>query len=220
MWPLKANEDNMFRASAEIHVLLTITSASYSLSYQHATRCCAITSPVIHFLCCSERFVDLTGQLCCALVRTPAAFVMKMPEEVMRHEKLDTHFYDVVLFSSLIACVPFAMLCAVAAKLWRAWKGGLLAGETGPKAAHERWRFGLASAQDRRELREYFASLASPPAASDGEGADSDAGVLVPSFRSTWAGSSSSLAAAPPSPSPPLAVKRDRNALGVELRPM
>ena len=137
----------------------------------------------------------------------------------MRHEKLDTNFYDVVLLSSLVVCVPFAMLCAVVTKLWRAWKGGLLAGETGPKAAYERWRFGLASAQDRRELREYFASLASPPTNSGGEGADNiDAGVPAPSFRSTWAGSSS-LAAAPPSPSS-AAVERDRNALGVELRPM
>ena len=132
----------------------------------------------------------------------------------MRHERLHKDFYDVVLTSSLVVCVPFAMLCAVAAKIWRAWKGGLLAGETGPKAAYERWRFGLASAQDRRELREYFVSL-SPPTESNCDGADNmDAGV--PLFRSTWAGSSTAAAAAP---SPPV-VERDCNALGVELHQM
>ena len=126
----------------------------------------------------------------------------------MQHELLDRHFYDIVLVSSLVVCVPFAMICAVAAKLWRARTAGLLDADFGPRAAFERWRFGITSVQDRRELRDYFSSLTSPAVAEpdDDNGAGADHTALVPSFRSTWAGSSA-------------AVERDRNALGLELLP-
>ena len=125
----------------------------------------------------------------------------------MRNEKLDDNFYDWVLLVSLIVCVPFAFLCAVAAKLWRAKRAGLLACESGPKAAFDRYQFGLASAEDRRELRQYFASLASIE-----DPAEDPASSPMPSFRSTWAGTAA--VAAPGGVASRLAVEKETNAMG------
>ena len=147
-----------------------------------------------------------------AMVRA-AAFVMKMPDEVMRNEKIKDHEYDIVLVSSLIVCVPLALLCAVATKLWRAKRAGLLAIESGPKAAFDRYRFGLASAEDRRELRQYFFSLAPPPV----EGHDYSSSTSPPSFQSTWAGTVSTTRTAAAmdgdATSRPPAAERDTNAM-------
>lgn len=108
---------------------------------------------------------------------------MKMPDEVMRNERLDRHdiFYGIVLFSSMIVCVPLALLCAVATKLLRAKRAGLLAMESGPRAAFDRYKFGLASVQDRRELRHYFEALAMV----GDEALSLESSSTPPSFRST-----------------------------------
>ena len=139
---------------------------------------------------------------------------MKMPVEVMSNEKpwLQDEFYDYVLVSSLIVCVPVALVGAVAAKLWRANQAGLLAVESGPKAAFDRYRFGLASAEDRRELRQYFDSLAMVNGEESAESDNDSSLSTMPSFRNTWAGTSSASSARVCRPP---AVERDTNAMSV-----
>jgi hypothetical protein len=99
-----------------------------------------------------------------------------------------------VLLSTLVICIPLATLAAVVSKFLHAWRAGLLAAEAGPKAAFARYRFGLASAEDRRELRAYFESLA---ATAEAEADESSEHAASFSFRSTWAGVSSSPATGP-----------------------
>ena len=149
-----------------------------------------------------------------------AAFVMKMPIEVMNNEKpwAQDEFYDYVLVSSLIVCVPLALVCAVATKLWRANRAGLLAVESGPKAAFDRCQFGLASAQDRRELRQYFGSLAMVDGDESEESDDDNSFSTTPSFRNTWAGTGAAAGVGDGGAarvSRPPAVERDTNAMSL-----
>jgi hypothetical protein len=87
------------------------------------------------------------------------AFIMKMPKEIMQSEKVQTPFYDVVLVTSLIVCLPLCTVVALLSKLRRAQRRGVLRGGSGPKAAFGRYKLGLASSDDRRVLREYFESV-------------------------------------------------------------
>ena len=137
-----------------------------------------------------------------------------MPDEVMENEKIKDGD-DIMLVSSLIVCVPLKLVCALATKLWRAKEAGLLAVESGPKAAFYRYIFGLASAQDRRELRQYLESLA----AMHAETVAGSASTTQQLFRSTWAGTAStplsSSAAIDDVSRRSSAVERNTNAIGL-----
>jgi hypothetical protein len=119
-----------------------------------------------------------------------------MPKEIMQREKVQNDFYDWVLVTSLIVCLPLCTAVALFSKLRRAQREGLLRGGSGPKAAFGRYKLGLASADDRRVLREYFESVGcgiihdevtshntnrKPAAELDHDGARV-------SLRSTWSG--------------------------------
>jgi hypothetical protein len=93
------------------------------------------------------------------LVTIVMAFIMKMPPEIMQREKVQDDFYDWVLVTTLVVCLPVCSACALLSKLRRAQQRGLLQGGAGPRAAFERYKLGLASADDRRILREYFEAV-------------------------------------------------------------
>jgi hypothetical protein len=83
-----------------------------------------------------------------------SAFMLKAD---LSHEgSFNQDFYDEVLFWSLILCVVVPSVLAIFVKGHRAWKHDLLYVTDGPRAAFARHKYGFASADDRRQLREYF----------------------------------------------------------------
>ena len=82
--------------------------------------------------------------------------IFKVSPESEQHERVRENFYDWVLMITLILCLPVAFVIAVVSKYLKARKKSLTLALDTPQAAFARYKFGLASADDRRQLQKYF----------------------------------------------------------------
>ena len=97
-----------------------------------------------------------TGQVLLTITLAFVIKIFKVSPESEQHERVGENFYDWVLMITLILCLPVAFVVAVVSKYLKARENNLTLVLDTPQAAFARYKFGLASADDRRQLSAYF----------------------------------------------------------------